>query len=138
MSQPINEETIRDYCINHELSRPTINIKKVLVITGSVISITGIISYALCLLVDFSFWAWFDIIINILLITFGKTILKFSIHCYQCYASKKIRRQCCCMPSCSEYALIALDKYIWPKALWKICYRITHTCYKPGYHLDYP
>jgi putative component of membrane protein insertase Oxa1/YidC/SpoIIIJ protein YidD len=42
------------------------------------------------------------------------------------------------MPSCSEYALLALEKYWWPKALMLIVKRVTHTCRQPGYKKDYP
>lgn len=138
MNQPINEDVIRDYCLHHELSRPIINIKKVLMVFCLMISIAIVLSYALCLLVGFSFLLWFDIVITLFVLMYGKTILKFFVHCYQRYASESTRRQCSCMPSCSEYALLSLDKYNWPKALYKTWRRVTITCSKPGYHVDFP
>ena len=138
MNQPINEDVIREYCQHHELSRPVVNINKVLGIVGFVIAIIVLLSSFLCLLAGFPFVLCFDILLGTVVIGFTSTILKFSVRCYQHYASESTRRQCSCMPSCSEYALLALNKYIWPKALWKIWRRVTHTCPMPGYHIDYP
>ncbi|MBQ0090469.1 MAG: membrane protein insertion efficiency factor YidD [Prevotellaceae bacterium] len=138
MYQPTDEDVIRDYCLHHELSRPYINKTKVLIIMSFVFVVVGVVSYALCLLADTSFFLFFELIIGVLAVCYAKKILIFLIHCYQRYATDKTRRQCSCMPSCSEYALLALDKYIWPKALWKIWRRVTHTCSMPGYHIDYP
>lgn len=138
MNQPIDEDSIRDYCQHHELPRPYININKVLMMVGLVIGIIGIVSYSLSLLAGFTFFLCFDILISTVIVCFANAILKFSVRCYQRYAPESTRRQCSCMPSCSEYALLALEKYIWPKALWKIWRRITHTCSMPGYHIDYP
>ena len=40
-----------------------------------------------------------------------KYYLIFSVLCYQRYAKSSTRLKCCCYPSCSQYALIALKKY---------------------------
>ena len=138
MNQPIDEDAIRDYCLHHELARPYININKVLWIIGLVLAIVSAVSYFLCLLADFSFFFYADILISALAFCYASNILRFLVQCYQHYATESKRRQCSCMPSCSEYALLALDKYFWPIAVWKIYRRITHTCSMPGYHIDYP
>lgn len=138
MNQSINEEIIRDYCLHHKLMRPYINKKKVICIISFVMIIVCAFSYVLHLLFDISFYLLLDFSISIVVLCFANAILRFLIHCYQHYASESTRRQCSCMPSCSEYALLALDKYIWPKALCKIWKRVTNTCAQPGYHIDYP
>lgn len=138
MNLPIDEEKIRDYCLHHELQRPDLNIEKVLVTVVFVILIVGIVSYSLCLLAGLTFFLCFDTLLCTITACYGSVILKFLVKCYQHYATESTRRQCSCMPSCSEYALLALDKYIWPKALWKTWRRVTHTCSMPGYHIDYP
>lgn len=138
MDQPINEETVRDYCLHHELSRPYINLKKVMCIVGLLVVVAVAISYALCLLADFSFLITFELITNVILLCSAKAVLRLMVQCYQRYASEDTRRQCSCMPSCSEYALLALDKYVWPKALWMTWRRVTHTCSMTGYHVDFP
>ncbi|MDE7086201.1 MAG: membrane protein insertion efficiency factor YidD [Prevotella sp.] len=61
-----------------------------------------------------------------------------TVQLYQRYAPESLRRQCTCQPTCSEYALLALEKYYWPKALLLIIRRVTDTCQQPGYKIDYP
>lgn len=68
---------------------------------------------------------------------FGKYLLKFLVRCYQRYASEKTRRRCICKPSCSEYALLVLDKYFLFVAIYKIYYRLVYTC-KGKYKVDQP
>lgn len=138
MNQTIDEEYIKNYCLHHQLKRPHINISKVLCIVSMVIAMIGMFSYFLCLLFDFSFFICFEVLVIAVVFCFAGAILQFLVRCYQCYASENTRRQCSCMPSCSEYALLSLEKYVWPKALWKIWRRVTHTCSLPGYHIDYP
>lgn len=138
MNPPIDEVKIRDYCQHHKLQRPDLNIKKMLMAVVFVMSIVCIVSYSLHLLVGLSFFLCIDVFLCIVTTCYASDILRLLIKCYQHYATEGIRRQCSCMPSCSEYALLALDKYIWPKALWKIWRRVTHTCSMPGYHIDYP
>lgn len=74
---------------------------------------------------------------GILLILCMKGVLRLIVKCHQRYAPDYIRRRCKCKPSCSEYALLALDKYILPIALIKIYNRLKHTC-RGDYKVDYP
>lgn len=138
MNLSIDEEKIREYCLHHELQRPDLNINKVLMIFVFVIFFVCVVSYSLYLLAGLSFFLCFDVFLCTIATCYASAILKFLVQCYQHYARESVRRQCSCMPSCSEYALLALDKYIWPKALWKTWRRVTHTCSMPGYHIDYP
>ena len=138
MNQPINEDVIRDYCLHHELSRPYINFNKVICVVCLLVIVAVAVSYILCLLADFPFLLIFEVIVHVILLCSAKALLKLLVKCYQRYASEKTRRQCSCMPSCSEYALLALEKYVWPKALWMTWRRVTHTCSMAGYHVDYP
>lgn len=138
MKPSIDEQTIRDYCHNHPLSRPQVDLYKV---TGGV-AIVECLILAVSLLVHrlgiMSIWECEDGLHWLLILLCGKTICKTAVKLYQRYASEETRRKCRCMPSCSEYALLALDKYWWPKALWLIYRRLTHTCMQPGYKVDYP
>lgn len=76
------------------------------------------------------------------LVFFVEVYLRFLfiqlIKCYQRYAKDNIRRRCKCLPSCSEYTVIVLQK-IFPLilALVKIKIRLFHTC-REKYILDYP
>ena len=62
-----------------------------------------------------------------------------AVRCYQHYADAETRRRCKCIPSCSEYAAIAL-KRVFPLAiaLFKIRKRLLHTCNGEEYKVDFP
>ncbi len=67
-----------------------------------------------------------------------KAFLIKLIECYQHYASEERRRRCLCMPTCSEYALIALRQYPLLIALKKIRTRLYRTCQGSWYKIDFP
>lgn len=137
MNLSVDEAIIKDYCLNHELSRPPIKWGKIcnIVVGFEIFLITCL---TLSRLSVGSFITYFDIAHAAVFLFFGKQILKQLVQIYQHYASERTRRQCQCMPTCSEYALLALDKYWWGKAVWLIIKRVTYTCQKPGYKVDYP
>lgn len=62
-----------------------------------------------------------------------------TVKCYQHYAKEETRRRCMCIPSCSEYAIICLER-IFPLAiaLMKIRIRLYKTCRGEDYKLDFP
>jgi putative component of membrane protein insertase Oxa1/YidC/SpoIIIJ protein YidD len=79
----------------------------------------------------------YSLISIVVFLIFSKKIFITLIQLYQHYASESTRRQCTLMPSCSEYALLALSKYNTFKALYKIYIRLTRKC-KGNYQIDYP
>ena len=138
MERLFSEEDIRDYCQHHPLSRPKVSIIEILM----VVILTEMTMLAIAWLLEnmyaldyFLCVKWLNYIV---LLVFAKYIIKTAVKIYQSRASEETRRKCHCMPSCSEYALLALDKYIWPKALWIIYKRLMYTCTKPGYKIDFP
>lgn len=132
------EEKVREYCLNRPLFRPQISLFDIIVTFILIECVTFVIALIFHRILGFNFWRC-EIIINILtLLLLAKPICKTAVKIYQHFASESTRRKCHCMPSCSEYALMALDKYCWPIALWKIFRRITYTCELPGYKVDYP
>ncbi len=62
-----------------------------------------------------------------------------TVKCYQHYAKEETRQRCMCVPSCSEYAILCLEK-IFPLviALIKIRIRLYKTCKGEDYKLDFP
>ena len=66
-----------------------------------------------------------------------KKIAMICVECYQHYAPEEYRRLCLCKPTCSEYALIVLEKYNFIKAMYLIYIRLTKTC-RDTYKIDYP
>ena len=137
MDLQTDADSIRYYCRHHELSRPAIN---------WFLIVTVIIAFEVLIYVCFcwlplstgSFLLLSEAVHIAAFLIFGRTIIRLIVKIYQRYASELLRRQCSCMPTCSEYALLALEKYIWPKALLLIIRRIAHTCQEPGYKIDYP
>ena len=81
------------------------------------------------------------VIISIVFVaeTHLRLCLIFTVKCYQRYAKVETRRRCKCIPSCSEYAIIALKK-IFPIALAikKIKKRLYVTCNGEEYKIDFP
>ena len=67
-----------------------------------------------------------------------KNVLILSIKSYQRYASENIRRSCLCKPTCSEYAILVLNKYSLIKAIRLIYIRLTKTCTGKLYKIDFP
>ena len=59
------------------------------------------------------------------------------VECYQHYAKEETRRQCLCVPSCSEYAILCFKKFELVKALVKIGKRLCITCVG-DYKIDWP
>lgn len=103
-----------------------------------------ILAHGLCIVckkewsIELSF-SWAHVIVSFFFIMlFARWVLIAAVELYQRYAPAHIREKCCCTPSCSEYAIMALNKYYWPKACWKIYIRLTRTCQGAERIIDYP
>lgn len=130
-------DSIRYYCRHHELSRPNINwFLIVFVIIAFELLVYACLSWLP--LSASSFLLLAETVHIVAFLIFGRVILQMVVKIYQRYAPESLRRQCTCLPTCSEYALLALRKYAWPKALLLIIRRVTLTCQEPGYKTDYP
>jgi putative component of membrane protein insertase Oxa1/YidC/SpoIIIJ protein YidD len=60
------------------------------------------------------------------------------VRLYQHYAPERIRRKCIFKPTCSEYMILALEKYGLIKGLYKGIYRMFFRCKGFYYSVDYP
>ena len=129
--------SLRYYCRHHKLSRPTINWVRIVSVIA-LFEITIIMCAYLLQLSANSFLLFYEISNDTMILIFGRIILQQLVKIYQRYAPDSVRRRCTCKPTCSEYALLALQKYIWPKALVLIVRRLARTCQRPGYKIDYP
>ena len=82
-------------------------------------------------LVDlFNFYVGCVVIFNL------KNITVFCIKVYQKFAPIKVRSRCCFTPSCSDYAILALQKYGMLKGCKMVIDRLIR-CHPPG-GIDYP
>jgi len=61
-----------------------------------------------------------------------------AIRLYQHYAPEEIRRRCLFMPTCSEYAIMAVRKYGGIIGLCKSVYRLLYLCRGNIYRIHYP
>ena len=136
------QDIAMNYCQFHELVRPKTNLTRFVtwVLFIEIISITlTCISSQLFYWFSFffPFGALYSFVSTIVFLIFLKKICVLLIELYQHYASEKTRRKCVMMPSCSEYALLALEKYNVFKGLYKTYIRMTTKC-KGSYKMDYP
>ncbi len=60
------------------------------------------------------------------------------IKLYQHYAPEEIRRRCLFKPTCSEYAILAINKYGLIIGLYKAYIRLFFKCRGNIYRIDYP
>lgn len=73
----------------------------------------------------------------ITLALFSKRILIWLVHIYQHYAPEHRRRMCLFKPTCSEYAILALNKYGSIQGTLKTVNRLRR-CKGNKYRIDYP
>ena len=75
------------------------------------------------------------------IVVVNETYLRFFgivlIKAYQHYATDDMRKTCHCVPSCSEYSILALKKYPLLIAFVKISIRLNRTC-DGSYKIDEP
>jgi putative component of membrane protein insertase Oxa1/YidC/SpoIIIJ protein YidD len=142
MPNHCGQDIVRYYCLHRKLIKPQNSIPTCIVL-GLVIEIIAIASACmLCHLfhwfgIVYSFKIMYAAVSVLVVLSFSKRICVTLIKFYQQYASESTRRRCTLMPSCSEYALLALSKYNTVKALYKIYIRITRKC-RGIYQMDYP
>lgn len=76
------------------------------------------------------------IVLTAQLLLFRKLILVWLVRVYQRYAKAEIRLRCCFEPSCSEYTILAIEKYGVLYGAIK-CISRFRRCKHPG-GVDYP
>ena len=86
---------------------------------------------------------WFNILFVLLVcVIIGLFCLKKAaigcIRLYQHYAHESIRRRCLFKPTCSEYAILAINKYGLIIGLFKAYIRLFKKCRGNVYRIDYP
>lgn len=145
MEKPQNkyeQEALIDYCINRKLIRPKTNIitatKYLIVLELTTLLIVSFVAKLLVFVgFSYNFTLLHFFVSVVLILMFFKRFSILLIELYQHYASEEKRRKCTLKPSCSEYAVIALNKYGIFKALKKISIRLFITC-NGIYGIDYP
>ncbi len=143
------EESIRkailmleqDSSENKKIKRPNINSKKIILKIVLILFIE--ISIIVLTIVLYNKLNKFIVILVgiIILITFISVTIKETvinlILLYQKFASEKLRNSCLFEPSCSEYMILAIEKYGFIKGFLKGIKRIFR-CHYPNGGIDYP
>ena len=127
------QEALIQYCVNREIIRPKTNILTAIKYLVVLEAITLLISFGAAKLLvfvgfDYSFAFLHFFFGLVLILMFIKRFSILLVELYQHYASEEKRRKCTLKPSCSEYAIIALNKYGIFTALKKIYIRLFITC----------
>ena len=126
---------------NKKIKRPNINSKKI------ILKIVLILFIEICIIILTIFlYNKLDKFIIILLgiiilitfisVTIKETVINL-ILLYQKFASEKLRSSCLFEPSCSEYMILAIEKYGFIKGFIKGIKRIFR-CHYPNGGIDYP
>lgn len=138
----VKADIVKNYCLKRPLSRPSMSYMRLL----SILLIFSIVSALLLFLCKYLcdalenslYVICFTIVLNSIFFYYLiKCILILIVKCYQRYASDDLRRSCVCMPTCSEYAIVAIKRYNLFKAIRMICIRLTKGC-QGDYHIDFP
>ena len=153
------QDVVEKYVLKRPLSRPDTDIRKAIVcvvcylVSAAALSIIslvllnrlGVFFYLPQGIIDFkaAHPAVFNFLYSLLVfILLGLILLKSAVigcvKLYQHYADESIRRKCLIMPTCSEYAIIAIKKYGVIVGSYKTFRRLTRTCRGNVYHTDFP
>lgn len=161
MEMPSQEEQIiaEEYVLERPLDRPDTDIKKavksVIVYLLSSLTIGFSMLYLFSRLGIFALfpdslcsfreqhnvWFTFLFILTVYLIIGLFCLKNAAIGCiklYQHYAPEQIRRRCLFKPTCSEYAILAIQKYGLIVGLIKAYIRLFKKCRGNIYRIDYP
>ncbi len=139
----IEEELVRYYCQRRPLKRPRTNIKTLLLFFLKLVEISLVVNIIIIKLIEqlcrnISFLQSCIALFLFLVLFCYRSFLTILVELYQHYAPERVRRRCICMPTCSEYAIICINKYNAFKALKMIYHRLTKECVGQIYHIDNP
>lgn len=136
------QDIAKYYFLNRKLIKPKTDILTFILLVSGIEIISVVLTYSLyglfhwfCII--FTFYTLYSFVSIIVFLIFSKKICVALVELYQHYASETTRRRCTLMPSCSEYAILALHKYSVFVALRKIYVRLTKKC-NGEYLIDYP
>ena len=136
-------ELVFNYVMKRPLFRPNITLKT-MILSTLVFSIIALIISMLAYVILLTFEVYISklfcyiLVCLILFLISSKKICINAIKLYQHYAPEKIRRKCMLKPTCSEYAIIVLQKYGVVIGSFRILKRLFHTCKSSVYFIDEP
>jgi uncharacterized membrane protein YidH (DUF202 family) len=159
MPTELEQDIAETYCKEHKLDRPNTNtvtavIAVLLFVLATVLfvllihfSVTKPAVFALLPICMQEFYnshtlgAVIIIVVGVItaeLFVVAKYAVIGIIKLYQHYAPEEIRRRCLCMPTCSEYAIMAIRKYGVIIGVCKGYYHFVYLCRGNIYRIYYP
>jgi len=154
------EQDVAEIYVNdRRLVRPNTNIKTALIWVSIFVLVTGVLAWIIhYVFISVGIVACFPSYIqefchahnfNVMVMICAFVIIVESLFCfkyavigmiklYQHYAPEEIRRRCLFMPTCSEYAIMAVRKYGGIIGLCKTYYRLVYLCSGNIYKIHYP
>lgn len=152
------QDVAEAYVLERPLYRPEININKAIFVVLVYCVLLTVLTLGLWFIIDrFDILIYFPRInqiytnhpttflllldgglLLISVVVFFRSILIALIRLYQHYANETVRRRCLFMPTCSEYAILALRKYGVLKSIPMIYDRLFKRCQGYTYRIDYP
>jgi len=130
---------VSDYVLRRKFIRPNTNIFNAVCFIFIFMLVCFIISITVKLLFEkIHFMLVFMFVFFSIMFIMLKMIIIGIVEIYQHYMPESLRRRCLCMPTCSEYMILAVKKYGAVKGIKKGLYRLIHTCRGTDYKYDYP
>lgn len=122
---------------HNPLNRPKINYSS-FVLALSVYLILMVFIYVFCKNYNIKYiWLIMLLFSIFVFLIIGKRAVIWLVHLYQNKASDETRLKCLFEPSCSEYMILALEKYGLIRGLYKGIRRLLR-CHYPNGGVDYP
>lgn len=119
-----------------KIERP--KIEKHLIFFGLLIPLCLILAIVLVMILADGSWKYLICVGLFLSLLFLLKYIAFLwVKLYQKFAPEKVRRSCLFYPSCSQYMLLAIEKYGFWKGFWKGLKRLGR-CHYPNGGEDYP
>jgi len=130
---------VRDYVLRRELIRPKTNIVNAAYFLSFLLFVCFVVSMIMKFLFEnIPFMLVYILTFFFMMFILLKKIIIGLVEIYQHYMPESFRRRCLCMPTCSEYMILAVKKYGALKGILKGFYRLKHTCKGFVYKFDYP
>ncbi|MDR0313188.1 MAG: membrane protein insertion efficiency factor YidD [Treponema sp.] len=139
MTRIEEKEIARDYVLKRKLIRPKTNILSAVIFSSFLLLVSFIMSIIVKLVfVHIPFTFVFLFALFLMMFIFLKKIIIGTVEIYQHYMPEQFRRRCLCMPTCSEYMILAVKKYGALKGMRRGLYRLIYICRGGDYKIDYP
>ena len=135
-ARQVAQKGCQECTCERKIERP--KIEKSLILLGILIPMCLILAIVLMMVSANGSWKYLTCVgLFLSLLFLLKYIAFFWIKLYQKFAPEKVRQSCLFYPSCSQYMLLAIEKYGFWKGFWKGLKRLGR-CRYPNGGEDYP